>query len=259
MIDCIKHTDCTTGFCDDGTCKLPMLHDPCDLSNDQCQSSQKCDSTIYRCVSKHSKKHDGSDCSSHNHCPPTKKCEMSSCRYRDSLGSSCDYGWDCKNGLTCQDSRCVKQCDPSGGNRFGCSSSEECVKGMGNLGYCTSKLFKSSSDDSPRDTKSNRDSTSSSFTDFIPQLSITFAVLLIALIVFLSCLRKRKMAKRARITLQAPLPPASPTYATPFGMTPQPMYTTSTPASPIYMTNQAQSYNGPTPSAPPPQYHTEKH
>ena len=270
MLDCIKNDDCTTGFCADGTCRPPKSYGPCKYSNDKCPSGQVCSLAIDRCVFKGLKKPDGYSCTVDLDCSPNQKCQKSVCISLGGIGAHCTTAWDCRDGYTCHDSKCVRKCDPSGGSRFGCYASDTCVKGIGNVGYCAPKAPKASTDGTPSPVDkptpppiNTSDTYSSGPSDNLVPIILSIAAVAILLITAIFAARRymKKKAKGNQFTMQTPLPPAPPTYASPMVAPPQPMYMTNAPASPTYMASapsQPPSYGGPPPSASPHNYPTEK-
>ena len=252
MLDCIKNKDCKTGFCDEGRCLVPKSYDPCNYVNDLCPNDYKCSSIIGRCVSEHLPKPDGYSCKSDLDCSPDQRCYKSNCIALGVGGDYCSSRRDCKDGYVCDDSKCVSNCDPSSSGRFGCHSGETCVKVSGAVGYCTKKETKPTP---PPNSPSDRYSSSSSTWSPLPYIAIFVVFVIVLSIIYV--LVKKKKAKGNQFTMQTPLPPAPPTYASPMVAPPQPMYMANAPASPTYMASapsQSPSYHGPPPGTSPHNY-----
>ena len=142
MIDCIKHAECDTGFCDDGTCSAPGFAKPCKEGkckdkNYKCHNERKV--CVHRLINVFEPKN--GTCDSNSDCPPDKYCSEKKCVLRNQPGSKCEVSSSsCIDGYTCAGgSVCRLNCDlhAKESAKFGCSAGEECTKWMlDHVGYC---------------------------------------------------------------------------------------------------------------------------
>ena len=127
MFECIKNSDCTTGFCNEGVCRKPNLHDPCRGSS--CPIGMACNQRSQRCEYEASIASKESNCKFANDCQAGHFCDDAGiCRKAPGVGGMCDHQVGCEDGASCHDNICLKLCDLSGNSRFKCGSGEKCSR-----------------------------------------------------------------------------------------------------------------------------------
>lgn len=125
MVECIKHGECSTGFCDDGLCRKPYLLDPC--RGGGCPSDMVCFHRSQRCLYKNIIKDQDDKCLVYIDCEAGYYCDIDgSCRRAPGVGSQCSPELTCEDGAKCNNGTCLKLCDLSGKSRFKCGVGEKC-------------------------------------------------------------------------------------------------------------------------------------
>ena len=151
MIECIKNSDCLSGFCDDGTCRRPKKFDACKFSTD-CPSGTVCHYKVHRCIDEGSlESYTDNNCTTDLSCSPRNHCYGGYCLSRSAIGTVCStISMPCVDGAECDDSTCRKRCDPSGTTRFGCEVGEVCTAGLHHsYGVCLKDFSSGSASSSP--------------------------------------------------------------------------------------------------------------
>lgn len=104
MAKCLRNSDCKSGFCNNGWCKIPSIGEPCKTGT--CIGNYTCDRYTERCTLFPQSEPHPEICYTYKQCPPNHYCgtkrlcvmagnEGDTCRYSDILGPRCLDGLEC--------------------------------------------------------------------------------------------------------------------------------------------------------------------
>lgn len=134
---CLRHSDCNTGFCDQGSCKHPAINTPC--AEGMCPQGTVCSPEVSRCKVPNwfntFYTNGSTDCKgNNNNCHIDKYCH-GECKLRSEIGGPCTSNEHCQSGAICLEKSCHQQCMVTDDCETG-----ECIDmASGKLGYCLDK------------------------------------------------------------------------------------------------------------------------